>query len=289
MKVGSRKSRLALVQTELIIQELKNHYPEWDIELKPMKTKGDKFLNTDIYKLGKGAFVKEIEEALLSEAIDLAVHSLKDVPHILPEGLTISAVTRREDPRDVFISAEGIDFFELKSGAKIGTSSLRRDRQLKKLRPDIECIPIRGNINTRIEKVQTMQLDGIVLAAAGVKRLGLEKLITQYFPLDEVVPAVGQGALAVETQVDDEMSSLIKCINHKDTADAIKSERAFMKVLGGGCKQPMGAYARVFNDTVELTGMLEKDGAVKKGTLSGKRPEAEQIGIRLAQDLGGEP
>lgn len=289
VKVGSRKSRLALVQTELIIQELKNHYPEWDIELITMKTKGDKFLNTDIYKLGKGAFVKEIEEALLSGAIDLAVHSLKDVPHILPEGLNISAVTRREDPRDVFISAEGTGFFELKPGAKIGTSSLRRDRQLKQLRPDIECIPIRGNINTRIEKIQTMQLDGIVLAAAGVKRLGLEKLITQYFSLNEVVPAVGQGALAVETRVDDEMSSLIKCINYKDTADAIIAERAFMKVLGGGCKQPMGAYARVFGDMVELTGMLEKDGAVKKGTLSGKRPEAEQIGIRLAQDLGGEP
>ncbi|HHY03880.1 MAG TPA: hydroxymethylbilane synthase [Thermoanaerobacterales bacterium] len=286
VKVGSRKSPLALVQTELVVREMKSHYPDWQFEIITMKTKGDKFLDTDIYKLGKGVFVKEIEEAMLLGTIDLAVHSLKDVPHILPDGLTISAVTQREDPRDVFISADGTGFFELKPGAKIGTSSLRRDAQLKQLRPDINCVPIRGNINTRIQKIETMQLDGIVIAAAGVKRLGLEDRITDYFTCEEVVPAVGQGVLAIETRADDKMPLFVGCINHKDTADAIKGERAFMKVLGGGCKQPMGAYGRVLDDdTVELIGMLDINGTVRRGKLLGKRADAQQLGISLAKKL----
>ncbi len=159
VKVGSRQSQLALVQTELIISQLKEHFPQWDFELIAVKTTGDKFLNSNMYELGKGAFVKEIEEALLCGAIDVAVHSLKDVPHDLPEGLEISAITRREDPRDVFISADGRRFFELDAGAKIGTSSMRRMCELNKLRQDVQCVQIRGNINTRIKKIKTCGLD----------------------------------------------------------------------------------------------------------------------------------
>lgn len=287
VKVGSRQSQLALVQTELVISQLKEHFPQWDFELITVKTTGDKFLNSNMYELGKGAFVKEIEEALLSGAIDMAVHSLKDVPHELPEGLAISAITLREDPRDVFISADDRRFFELDAGAKIGTSSMRRMCELNKLRQDIECVPIRGNINTRIKKIKTCRLDGIVLAAAGVKRLGMENLITDYFSPDEIVPAVGQGALAVETRADDEMSLFAKYINDDESTCATRAERAFMKVVGGSCKQPMGAYAEISDDALKLIGMIERDGAVKRGKLEGRRSEAEQIGIRLAEELGG--
>lgn len=287
VKVGSRQSQLALVQTELVISQLKEHFPQWDFELITVKTTGDKFLNSNMYELGKGAFVKEIEEALLSGAIDMAVHSLKDVPHELPEGLAISAITRREDPRDVFISADDRRFFELDAGAKIGTSSMRRMCELNKLRQDIECVPIRGNINTRIKKIKTCGLDGIVLAAAGVKRLGMENLITDYFSPDEIVPAVGQGALAVETRADDEMSLFAKYINDDDTTCTTRAERAFMKVVGGSCKQPMGAYAEISDDALKLIGMIERDKIVKRGKLEGRRSEAEQIGIRLAEELGG--
>ena len=287
VKVGSRQSQLALVQTKLIISQLKEHFPQWDFELITVKTTGDKFLNSNMYELGKGAFVKEIEEALLYGAIDMAVHSLKDVPQDLPEGLEISAITRREDPRDVFISADGRRFSELDTGAKIGTSSMRRICELNKLRQDIRCVQIRGNINTRIKKIKTCGLDGIVLAAAGVKRLGMENLITDYFSPDEIVPAVGQGALAVETRADDEMSLFVRHINDDETTCATRAERAFMKVLGGSCKQPMGAYAEIFDDRLKLIGMIERDKIVKRGKLEGRRSEAEQIGIRLAEELGG--
>jgi len=287
VKVGSRQSQLALVQTKLIISQLKEHFPQWDFELITVKTTGDKFLNSNMYELGKGAFVKEIEEALLYGAIDMAVHSLKDVPQDLPEGLEISAITRREDPRDVFISADGRRFSELDTGAKIGTSSMRRICELNKLRQDIQCVQIRGNINTRIKKIKTCGLDGIVLAAAGVKRLGMENLITDYFSPDEIVPAVGQGALAVETRADDEMSLFVRHINDDETTCATRAERAFMKVLGGSCKQPMGAYAEIFDDRLKLIGVIERDKIVKRGKLEGRRSEAEQIGIRLAEELGG--
>ncbi len=287
VKVGSRQSQLALVQTKLIISQLKEHFPQWDFELITVKTTGDKFLNSNMYELGKGAFVKEIEEALLYGAIDMAVHSLKDVPQDLPEGLEISAITRREDPRDVFISADGRRFSELDTGAKIGTSSMRRICELNKLRQDIQCVQIRGNINTRIKKIKTCGLDGIVLAAAGVKRLGMENLITDYFSPDEIVPAVGQGALAVDTRADDEMSLFVRHINDDETTCATRAERAFMKVLGGSCKQPMGAYAEIFDDRLKLIGMIERDKIVKRGKLEGRRSEAEQIGIRLAEELGG--
>lgn len=286
--MGSRESKLAIAQTEVVIKSLKKFYPDTKFEIITMKTRGDKFLNTDLSKLGgKGLFVKEIEEAILSKDIDMAVHSLKDMPFELPEGLCISAITRREDARDVFISADGTDFENLGVGAKIGTSSLRRACQIKALRPDISILPLRGNILTRIEKMKEKGLDGIILAAAGIKRLELQKIITKYFSPEEIVPAVGQGALAVETRIGDEMVSFVQCINHKDTADAVKAERAYMRALGGSCKVPLGGYGTLSGHTLNLMGMLEKDGEIKKSFVSGSRSKAQELGNQLAAKVGG--
>jgi hydroxymethylbilane synthase len=287
LRAGSRESKLALIQTNIVIEQLKRHYPDWEFEIVRIKTQGDKFLNAALGEVGgKGLFVKEIEEALFSGAIDMAVHSMKDVPSELPEGLHISAVTKREDPRDVFISMNGMRFSELATGARIGTSSLRRAVQLKTIRPDVEILPIRGNVSTRIKKMRELDLAGIVLAAAGIKRLGMEEVITEYFTPEMMVPAVGQGSLAVETRIDDELSELIRCINDTNTESAVKAERAFMQALGGSCKIPIGAYAEVEGNTLTLIGMVEKDGIIKKGSISQKVSLAEEAGIKLARELG---
>lgn len=287
LRAGSRESKLALIQTNIVIEQLKRHYPDWEFEIVRIKTQGDKFLNAALGEVGgKGLFVKEIEEALFSGAIDMAVHSMKDVPSELPEGLHISAVTKREDPRDVFISMNGMRFSELATGALIGTSSLRRAVQLKAIRPDVEILPIRGNVSTRIKKMRELDLAGIVLAAAGIKRLGMEEVITEYFTPEMMVPAVGQGSLAVETRLDDELSELIRCINDTNTESAVKAERAFMQALGGSCKIPIGAYAEVEGNTLTLIGMVEKDGIIKKGSISQKVSLAEEAGIKLARELG---
>jgi hydroxymethylbilane synthase len=287
LRAGSRESKLALIQTNIVIEQLKRHYPDWEFEIVRIKTQGDKFLNAALGEVGgKGLFVKEIEEALFSGAIDMAVHSMKDVPSELPEGLHISAVTKREDPRDVFISMNGMRFSELATGARIGTSSLRRAVQLKTIRPDVEILPIRGNVSTRIKKMRELDLAGIVLAAAGIKRLGMEEVITEYFTPEMMVPAVGQGSLAVETRIDDELSELIRCINDTNTESAVKAERAFMQALGGSCKIPIGAYAEVEGNTLTLIGMVEKDGIINKGSISQKVSLAEEAGIKLARELG---
>ncbi|MDK2879622.1 MAG: hydroxymethylbilane synthase [Thermoanaerobacteraceae bacterium] len=287
LRAGSRESKLALIQTNIVIEQLKRHYPDWEFEIVRIKTQGDKFLNAALGEVGgKGLFVKEIEEALFSGAIDMAVHSMKDVPSELPEGLHISAVTKREDPRDVFISMNGMRFSELATGARIGTSSLRRAVQLKAIRPDVEILPIRGNVSTRIKKMRELDLAGIVLAAAGIKRLGMEEVITEYFTPEMMVPAVGQGSLAVETRIDDELSELIRCINDTNTESAVKAERAFMQALGGSCKIPIGAYAEVEGNTLTLIGMVEKDGIINKGSISQKVSLAEEAGIKLARELG---
>jgi hydroxymethylbilane synthase len=287
LRAGSRESKLALIQTNIVIEQLKRHYPDWEFEIVRIKTQGDKFLNAALGEVGgKGLFVKEIEEALFSGAIDMAVHSMKDVPSELPEGLHISAVTKREDPRDVFISMNGMRFSELATGARIGTSSLRRAVQLKAIRPDVEILPIRGNVSTRIKKMRELDLAGIVLAAAGIKRLGMEEVITEYFTPEMMVPAVGQGSLTVETRIDDELSELIRCINDTNTESAVKAERAFMQALGGSCKIPIGAYAEVEGNTLTLIGMVEKDGIIKKGSISQKVSLAEEAGIKLAKELG---
>lgn len=288
IKVGSRDSKLALIQTDIVISEIKKGFPENQYEVIKIKTKGDKILDTTLDKVGgKGLFVKEIEEALLLGHIDLAVHSMKDMSYELPDGLDISGITLREDPRDVFISFRGNGFMSLKKGAAVGTSSLRRASQLKALRSDIEICPMRGNVLTRIKKMEDLRLDGIVLAAAGILRLGLGNLITHYFSVEDVVPAVGQGALAIETRHgDSEISAMVLAAHHKETAITVKAERSFMKTLGGSCQIPLGAYAKIQGVTVEILGMLEKDGTVYKNHVRGPLKKAEQLGIRLAEKLG---
>ncbi|MCR4429571.1 MAG: hydroxymethylbilane synthase [Tepidanaerobacteraceae bacterium] len=287
IRVGSRDSKLALIQTDAVIEELRKYNADWIFEKVSIKTRGDRFLDSALSEEGgKGLFVKEIEDALLFGNIDMAVHSMKDMPYEIPEGLCIAAVTKREDARDAFISANGERFADLKRGARIGTSSLRRAVQLKNIRPDIEIMPLRGNVPTRIKKMRELNLSGIVLAAAGLKRLGMEGEVCEYFSPDIMVPAVGQGALAVEMREQDERMHFIKCLEEPDTASAVRAERAFMKALGGSCKIPMGAYAQIEGDMLNLIGMIEMGGRVKKGCVCGKIFEAEEIGAKLAKELG---
>jgi hydroxymethylbilane synthase len=237
---------------------------------------------------GKGLFVKEIEEALIRKTIDLAVHSIKDVPTEFPKGLYLPVITKREDPRDVLISKDGKTLKDLPEGAKIGTSSLRRQAQLLHFRNDLELIPLRGNLDTRLKKLKTMNFDGIVLALAGVRRLGLEARITEIIPTEISLPAIGQGALGIETRRDDdEVQEKVHFLNDKDSWIAISAERAFLKKLGGGCQVPIAAFARIFSSALGIDGLV--------GTIDGKRvlrhhmegpiDEAESLGTELAEFL----
>jgi hydroxymethylbilane synthase len=239
---------------------------------------------------GKGLFVKEIEEALIQKKIDLAVHSIKDVPTEFPKGLHLSVITQREDPRDVFISKDGKGLKDLPRKAKIGTSSLRRQAQLLHFRSDLELVPLRGNLDTRLKKLKTMSLDGIVLALAGVKRLGLKERITEIIPTEISLPAIGQGALGIETRLGDkEVEEQIQFLNDKDSWIAVSAERAFLKKLEGGCQVPIAAFARTVGTTFQMDGWV--------GTIDGKRlvrhhiegpiEKAESLGIELAEILLG--
>ncbi|MCG8541428.1 MAG: hydroxymethylbilane synthase [Clostridia bacterium] len=256
--VGSRGSRLALIQSELVISELKKHYPQIDFKIKKIKTIGDKILDKTLDKIGgKGLFVKEIETALLKGEIDMAVHSMKDVPSEFPKGLQISAITKRKDVRDILITKEGNSFNELKQGAKIGTSSLRREAQLRGLRKDLNIVPIRGNVETRINKIKEMDLDGVILAAAGLIRLGLEDRISESFSPYDIVPAVGQGALGIETREDDSLiKEMVSKINDDSTSLAVKGERRFMTILNGGCHVPVGGFAYIEDEKLKMVGMV---------------------------------
>ncbi len=256
--VGSRGSRLALIQSELVISELKKHYPQIDFKIKKIKTIGDKILDKTLNKIGgKGLFVKEIETALLKGEIDMAVHSMKDVPSEFPKGLQISAITKRKDVRDILITKEGNSFNELKQGAKIGTSSLRREAQLRGLRKDLNIVPIRGNVETRINKIKEMDLDGVILAAAGLIRLGLEDRISESFSPYDIVPAVGQGALGIETREDDSLiKEMVSKINDDSTSLAVKGERRFMTILNGGCHVPVGGFAYIEDEKLKMVGMV---------------------------------
>ncbi|MCX6089256.1 MAG: hydroxymethylbilane synthase [Candidatus Atribacteria bacterium] len=288
IRFGTRESQLALIQTGIVIRELKSFFLDWEMEIIGIKTQGDTSIDTTLSDVGgKELFVKEIEEALFSGVIHLAVHSMKDVPYELPKGLCIVAMTVREDPRDVFISVDGKKFDELEDGARIGTSSARRAIQLKEINPGIDVVPLRGNVSTRIAKMKEHRLDGIVLAAAGIHRLGMGHVITEYFTTDIMVPAIGQGVLAVEACIGGEFNFVPRCINHLDTEIAVRAERAFMKTLGGSCRVPIGAYAEVKGGTMFLIGLVERNGKIKKGKLSGEASQAEDIGMKLALELGG--
>ncbi|WP_427338820.1 hydroxymethylbilane synthase [Caloranaerobacter sp. DY30410] len=260
--IGTRGSKLALIQTKIVIDKLKKIFPQLDFKIKIIKTMGDKILDKTLNKIGgKGLFVKEIEIALLNKEIDLAVHSMKDVPSEFPEELEIGAIIEREDARDVLITKDKKRLNELKIGAKIGTSSLRRASQILALRRDIKIEPIRGNIQTRINKMYDMDLDGIVLAAAGIKRLGLEDKVSEYFNEIDIVPAVGQGALGIEIRKNDSfIREVVSKINDKKTELAVKAERNFMRVLNGGCHVPAGAYAFIDKNKIIMIGMVASIG-----------------------------
>jgi len=265
LRIGTRGSQLALYQANWVRERLVQVYPDLNVTLLTIKTTGDKIQDAPLAKIGgKGLFVKEIEEALIQKRVDLAVHSIKDVPTELPEKLHLSAITKREDPRDVLVSKGGKNLRELQQGAKIGTSSLRRQAQLLHFRGDLELIPLRGNLDTRLKKLEKMNLDGIVLAMAGVKRLGFESRITEIIPVETSLPAIGQGALGIETRKGDkEVEERIHFLNDPPSAIAVSAERAFLKKLEGGCQVPIAAFARIIDSTIHIDGLV--------GTIDGKR------------------
>ena len=244
VRVGTRGSRLALAQTELVLSRLRAAHPGVAFELVIVTTQGDANRAAPLAGMGLGVFVSEIERRLASGEIDLAVHSLKDMPTALPDGMAIGAVPERADPRDVLVCHLGHTLARLPAGARIGTSSPRRAAQIAEYRPDLTIVPIRGNVETRIRKAAGDECDGAILAAAGLHRLGLADAITEYLPPDRFVPPPGQGAMAVEIRADDaRMAALVAAAHHPPTAAAVAAERAFLSILGGGCQVPVGAYA----------------------------------------------
>lgn len=288
-KIGTRGSKLALAQSQWIKKRIETRYPHIQVELVKIKTTGDKILNSPLSKIGgKGLFVKEIEEALIREEIDVAVHSMKDVPARLPVALTLSTFPEREDPRDALISIGDRTLEELPQGSGVGTCSLRRAAQLLHLRPDLNMVPLRGNIETRLRKLRSGDLQAIILATAGIKRLGLATNITQVISPEQILPAIGQGALGLEVRRDDENTiNLLDFLNHKKTEVTIRAERAFLNELEGGCQVPIAAFARLNGKNLRLEGMVaELDGSkIIRDELSGEKDRAEEIGIELARRL----
>jgi len=289
IKIGTRASKLALWQANWVKSTLNETDPARNIELVTIKTKGDKILDVPLAKVGgKGLFVKEIEAALLDHRIDIAVHSMKDMPAEIPEGLCIGAIPQREVATDVLISRAGRRFGELRRGAVIGTSSLRRASQLRHARPDIEIMPLRGNLDTRLKKLQTENLDAIVLAAAGVKRLQLEHRITEYLDSEIMLPAVGQGALCIEIRQNDAIiAPLVKPLDDAADRAVVLGERAFLNRLGGSCQVPIAGHGEIKDNTFYLTGLVaDLHGfPVYKSVLSGAVDASESIGISLAETL----
>jgi len=306
--IGTRGSRLALWQAEWVKSELRKLNPALDIELKRIKTTGDKILDVPLSQVGgKGLFVKEIEEAILRGEASLAVHSMKDVPTEFPAGLHLAVIGKREDPRDAFIArAKGSGFViasfnELPHNASIGTSSLRRACQLLHRRPDLKIEQLRGNLDTRIKRLDEGRFDAIILAAAGVKRLGWEHRITEILTPEMSLPAIGQGAIGIECRVhDDFVNSLVAPLNHAGTAVCVRAERAFLKRLEGGCQVPIAAYATLEEAERPSDVKLKMDGLVGstsgdkiiRASISGNIEDAESLGVKLAEDIlsrgGGE-
>jgi hydroxymethylbilane synthase len=288
IRLGSRGSKLALWQAEFIQFEIERRTGR-KVEITRIRTTGDMILDVPLARVGgKGLFVKEIEEALLSGGIDLAVHSMKDVPTDLPDKLAIVAITRREDPRDAFLSVKYRKFEELPQGAKLGTSSLRRQTQLLGLRPDLSVETLRGNLDTRIRKMEEGRYDAIILAAAGLRRLGWEAKITEYIPEDMSLPAIGQGALGIEIRADDpDTRETVLFLNDRDTAFAVRAERGFLKRLEGGCQVPIASYGRTEGDGIFLEGMVGRpDGSeIIRGSARGSTSDPEALGVALAEQL----
>ncbi|MGE0083803.1 MAG: hydroxymethylbilane synthase [Desulfococcaceae bacterium] len=289
IKIGTRGSLLALWQANWVKSALTEKFPGLTVDLEIIKTQGDKILDVPLAKVGgKGLFVKEIEEALLDHRVDIAVHSMKDMPSEIPDGLCIGAIPERENPKDAFISRNGQKLEALPQGARVGTSSLRRSAQLKILRTDLEIVSLRGNLDTRLKKLETENLDAVILAAAGLRRMGFADRITQYLDENIMLPAVGQGALCIECRKNDpDITPLISALNHAESRTVVLGERAFLHRLEGGCQVPIAAHGKLAGDTFSLCGLVSSlDGkTVIRETLSGHKEDSENIGIQLAETL----
>jgi hydroxymethylbilane synthase len=289
IRIGTRASALALWQAEWVKSELEKKYPGMTVSLTKIKTTGDKILDVPLAKVGgKGLFVKEIEEAMLANEIDIAVHSMKDVPTFFPDGLHLSCITEREDVRDALLSNKNVKFKDLPQGANIGTSSLRRQAQITSLRPDFVIHQLRGNVGTRIQKLKEGKFDAIILAAAGVKRLKLTENVSEYLPTELSLPAIGQGALGIECRIDDrELNDMIAFFNHADSRTCVMGERALLRRLEGGCQVPIACYGQVKDGKLHLTGLVGSvDGKrIIKDALVGEPGDAEKLGVTLAESL----
>ncbi|OGI20969.1 MAG: hydroxymethylbilane synthase [Candidatus Melainabacteria bacterium RIFOXYA2_FULL_32_9] len=303
--VGTRGSKLALTQTGMVIDDLKKAHPGLKVDIKIITTTGDKILDKELSKIGgKGLFIKEIEEALLAKEIDFAVHSMKDVPHTLPEEFQIGAILKREDPRDVLICRDNYDLNNLPAGARIGTGSLRRMLQLKALRSDLVFLPIRGNIDTRVGKLARNEFDAIVLAAAGLKRMGwqgndefLKTFLKEesnidfnvsYLELDKYIPSVGQGALAIELRKNDqETFNIVKVLHHEIDAKCVLAERAFLKEVDGGCEIPIGAHCKAEGNQITIDGFVgdEEKNEIYRDKLIGNIDDYDKLGTQLAKNV----
>lgn len=289
LKLGTRRSALALWQANHISDLLTKLHPGLKVELVKIVTQGDQRTDVPLSQVGgKGLFVKEIEEALLRKDIDLAVHSLKDVPGLLPDGLVLSCFPKREDPRDALLAMGGKKLKDIRNGGIVGTSSLRRIAQLKRVRPDLQTIALRGNVDTRIRRLENGDFDAIMLAYSGLRRLGLNDKVTDILDTELVLPAVGQGALAIETRTDDAATrALLAPLHDADTADCVTAERGFLIEAEGSCQIPLAAHARIDGDRINVKGLFAAPdgGQMVVGGDSGLRTEAEAIGRRLARRL----
>lgn len=289
IRIATRKSPLAMWQAEHVTALLKGLYPDLDVQIIGMTTKGDKILDAPLAKVGgKGLFVKELEQGMLANEADIAVHSMKDVPVDFPEGLHLAVIMEREDPRDAFVSNTFESFEQLPQGACVGTSSLRRQCQLADLRPDLRIEPLRGNVNTRLAKLDAGEYDAIILAAAGLVRLGFEERIRSRIDPAVSLPAIGQGAIGIECRADDpRVNDLIAALYHRDTADRVLAERAMNARLHGGCQVPIAGYAVLDGDQLLLKGLVgTPDGTrILRAESSGPRADAEAIGVRVAEAL----
>jgi len=289
LRIATRKSPLALWQANHVRQALLARHPELGVELVTMTTQGDKILDTPLAKVGgKGLFVKELETGMLEGRADLAVHSMKDVPVELPPGLGLGAILPREDPRDVLISNSFASIDELPAGARVGTSSLRRQCQLRAWRPDVQVLDLRGNVNTRLQKLDNGDYDAILLAAAGVMRMGWKERITQLLSPEQFLPAIGQGAIGIEIRLDDDRTrQLVGELNDAQTATRVSAERSLNHALQGGCQVPIAGYAELGHGVILLRALVGRPdgGQLIQGVISGRPEDAEELGRVLAEDL----
>ncbi|MEG2291616.1 MAG: hydroxymethylbilane synthase [Clostridium sp.] len=283
--IATRKSMLAQVQADRVMELIKENSGLNSKKLLVM-TEGDKRLDVTLDKIGgKGLFVKEIEIALANGEAHGAVHSMKDVPFLLPDGFELVAMPERDDVRDAFVSQHNVKINELRNGAIVGTSSIRRAAQLRELRPDLEIVPIRGNVQTRLEKMKNQNMDGIILAAAGLNRLGISDIITDYFDPEIFLPAIGQGALGIECLINGENNSSFKALDNKEVRVTVEAERSFMRALNGGCHTLIGAYSQVKGNDLYIIGTYSVNGKIVKKDIIGNKENNIELGTKLAEKI----